>query len=109
MSNQNLHDYIFKFILIGETSKTNTDKILNLIKKLKKDVGKSALLMQFIYSRFKGEYDPTIGIEFGSKAIELNGYNLKLQIWDTVYKTKNIIYFSLGRTRIISFNYKILL
>ena len=40
--------------------------------------------MQFIYSRFKGEYDPTIGIEFGSKALEIKGYNLKLQIWDTV-------------------------
>jgi len=40
--------------------------------------------MQFIYSRFKGEYDPTIGIEFGSKTIEINKYNIKLQIWDTV-------------------------
>lgn len=40
--------------------------------------------MQFIYSRFKGEYDPTIGIEFGSKTIDIKNYSIKLQIWDTV-------------------------
>ncbi len=86
MNNPGNHDYIFKFILIGETSFLFKNKRLFFIfkKKIIKDVGKSALLMQFIYSRFKGEYDPTIGIEFGSKALEIRGYNLKLQIWDTV-------------------------
>ena len=59
--------------------------------------------MQFIYSRFKGEYDPTIGIEFGSKTIEINKYNIKLQIWDTVdipfFKKIKAIF--LGRTGIL--------
>ena len=101
--NNNNFDYIFKFILIGETSKIPHSFLLNkFIFQLYSDVGKSALLMQFIYSRFKGEYDPTIGIEFGSKTIEINKYNIKLQIWDTVMIFIEFLLkeFS-GRTRII--------
>lgn len=41
--------------------------------------------MQFIYSKFRNEYDATIGVEFGSKQINLpNNTVIKAQIWDTV-------------------------
>lgn len=33
--------------------------------------------------RFSGVHDLTIGVDFGSKIIELEGEKVKLQIWDT--------------------------
>lgn len=47
-------------------------------------VGKSCILSQFIDGRFKKEHDATIGVEFGSKNIEVDGRSIKIQIWDTV-------------------------
>ena len=44
------YDYLFKFIIIGNTN-----------------VGKSCLMMQFIDKKFKNYIDPTIGVEFGAK------------------------------------------
>eukprot|EP01017_Pseudomicrothorax_dubius_P044843 TRINITY_DN7638_c0_g1_i3.p1 TRINITY_DN7638_c0_g1~~TRINITY_DN7638_c0_g1_i3.p1 ORF type:complete len:213 (-),score=23.43 TRINITY_DN7638_c0_g1_i3:170-808(-) len=58
--------YLFKFIIIGDSS-----------------VGKSCLLLQFIDKRFKGDHDTTIGVEFGSKYLQVREKSLKLQIWDT--------------------------
>lgn len=46
-------------------------------------VGKSCLLLQFVDRRFSGVHDLTIGVDFGSKIIELDGEKVKLQIWDT--------------------------
>lgn len=40
-------------------------------------------MLQFTEQKFKGDNDPTIGVEFGSAAIEHNSQTLKLQIWDT--------------------------
>ena len=60
------YDFLFKYIIIGDSS-----------------VGKSCLMMQFIEKKFKSFIDPTIGVEFGSVKIRLNETDLKLQIWDT--------------------------
>jgi len=60
------YDFLFKFIVIGDTA-----------------VGKSCLLCRFIENKFKKESTHTIGVEFGSKIIEVGGRNVKLQIWDT--------------------------
>ena len=61
------YQYIFKYIIVGESC-----------------VGKSCLLLQFIDNRFKDSHDLTIGVDFGSKTIKLNdGTNVKVQIWDT--------------------------
>ena len=61
------YQYIFKYIIVGESS-----------------VGKSCLLLQFIDNRFKDSHDLTIGVDFGSKTIQLNdSTNVKVQIWDT--------------------------
>ena len=46
-------------------------------------VGKSCLLLQFTESRFVPVHDLTIGIEFGTKVIDVDGQKVKLQIWDT--------------------------
>ena len=47
--------YIFKYIIVGETS-----------------VGKSCLLLQFVDNRFKEAHDLTIGVDFGSKTIQIS-------------------------------------
>ena len=60
------YDYLFKFIIIGDSN-----------------VGKSCLMLQFIERKFKSFIDPTIGVEFGSKKMDISGKVVKLQIWDT--------------------------
>lgn len=55
------YDYLFKFIIIGDTN-----------------VGKSCLMMQYIEKKFKNYIDPTIGVEFGAKELEINGKKIKL-------------------------------
>eukprot|EP00164_Ancoracysta_twista_P003327 GFYU01004438.1.p2 GENE.GFYU01004438.1~~GFYU01004438.1.p2 ORF type:complete len:215 (+),score=41.92 GFYU01004438.1:173-817(+) len=60
------YDYLFKFIVIGDT-----------------DTGKSCLLHQFIENKFKRGASHTIGVEFGSKVIDVRAKKVKLQIWDT--------------------------
>lgn len=47
------------------------------------DVGKSCFLCQLTDERFIPTYDTTIGVEFGSKIMEIDGFSLKAQIWDT--------------------------
>ncbi len=46
-------------------------------------VGKSCLLLQFVDHRFSAVHDLTIGVDFGSRIIEVGGERVKLQIWDT--------------------------
>jgi len=66
MTEQQTYDYLFKFIIIGDAA-----------------TGKSCILHRFIDDRFKRDSTHTIGVEFGSKIIELGGKTAKLQVWDT--------------------------
>ena len=47
-------------------------------------MGKSCLLLQFTDKRFQPVHDLTIGVEFGARMINIDGKQIKLQIWDTV-------------------------
>lgn len=58
--------YLFKYIIIGDTG-----------------VGKSCLLLQFTDKRFQPVHDLTIGVEFGARLVTIDGKQIKLQIWDT--------------------------
>jgi len=62
--------YVFKFIITGDAA-----------------VGKSSLLIRLTDQRFLVNPDPTLGVEFGSKLIEIPDENklkiVKLQCWDT--------------------------
>lgn len=53
-------------------------------------VGKSCLLLQFVDRRFSSVHDLTIGVDFGSRIIDVgnNGEKVKLQIWDTAGQGK---------------------
>eukprot|EP01105_Mastigella_eilhardi_P004672 TRINITY_DN1624_c0_g1_i1.p1 TRINITY_DN1624_c0_g1~~TRINITY_DN1624_c0_g1_i1.p1 ORF type:complete len:118 (-),score=1.74 TRINITY_DN1624_c0_g1_i1:520-873(-) len=46
-------------------------------------VGKSSLVHRFADNTFNGTYTATIGIDFKTRAVELDGQRIKLQIWDT--------------------------
>eukprot|EP01010_Urceolus_cornutus_P000627 NODE_1144_length_1083_cov_166.120890_g874_i0.p1 GENE.NODE_1144_length_1083_cov_166.120890_g874_i0~~NODE_1144_length_1083_cov_166.120890_g874_i0.p1 ORF type:complete len:232 (-),score=82.71 NODE_1144_length_1083_cov_166.120890_g874_i0:386-1024(-) len=60
------HDYIFKYIIIGDMG-----------------CGKSCLLHQFTDHQFLADSPHTIGVEFGTRVVEIAGKLMKLQIWDT--------------------------
>ncbi|XP_064403744.1 ras-related protein Rab-4B-like [Halichondria panicea] len=60
------YDFLFKFLVIGNAG-----------------VGKSCLLHQFIEQKFKQDSNHTIGVEFGSKVVNLSSKSVKLQVWDT--------------------------
>ncbi|KPV76743.1 uncharacterized protein RHOBADRAFT_31333 [Rhodotorula graminis WP1] len=64
-------DFIQKQILLGDAA-----------------CGKSSLLVRLTDNRFLQHSEPTIGVEFGSRIVEINegddaGKRIKLQIWDT--------------------------
>ncbi len=65
------YHYQFKYIVIGNSG-----------------VGKSCLLLQFTDNRFDSRNESTIGVEFGTRTIQLKSKpkpkTVKLQIWDTV-------------------------
>lgn len=60
------YTYIFKYIIIGDMG-----------------VGKSCLLHQFTEKKFMADCPHTIGVEFGTRIIEVSNQKIKLQIWDT--------------------------
>ncbi len=79
MSNNQEYDYLFKLLLIGNSS-----------------VGKSSLLFRFVENVWDDNFVPTIGVDFviyflfniykiiqKLKTLEVNGKKVKLQIWDT--------------------------
>eukprot|EP01069_Polyplicarium_translucidae_P003646 Polyplicarium_translucidae@DN2370_c0_g1_i2.p1 len=60
------YDYLFKYIIIGDTG-----------------VGKSCLLLQFTDKRFCAKHDVTVGVEFGARLLSIDNRPIKLHIWDT--------------------------
>ena len=64
-SNKNFN-YSFKYIIIGDAA-----------------VGKSNLLIRYVYGEFNKDYQNTIGVEFGVKNINIKNKICRIQIWDT--------------------------
>jgi len=60
------YDYLFKVVLIGDSG-----------------VGKSNLLSRFTRNEFNIESKSTIGVEFATRSITVDGKTVKAQIWDT--------------------------
>lgn len=60
------YDYLFKVVLIGDSG-----------------VGKSNLLSRFTRNEFCSESKSTIGVEFATRSMEVEGKTIKAQIWDT--------------------------
>ena len=60
-------DHLYKLIIIGDTG-----------------VGKSCLMKRVMDNEFQEQHQVTIGVEFGSYGLLIDGKIIKLQIWDTV-------------------------
>ncbi|KAJ1757534.1 Ras- protein Rab-14 [Coemansia sp. RSA 1807] len=60
------YDYVAKFIVIGDMG-----------------CGKSSLLRQFTEGAFSEKTNHTIGVEFGTKVVDVRGERVKIQAWDT--------------------------
>jgi Ras-related protein Rab-1A len=59
-------DYLVKLICIGDSS-----------------VGKSSIMNQYVDAEFTESFISTIGVDFKIKTIELDGFLVKIQVWDT--------------------------
>ena len=46
-------------------------------------VGKTSLLLKYVDKSFPDEHISTIGVEYKEKLITKDGFNIRLQIWDT--------------------------
>lgn len=46
-------------------------------------VGKSNIISRFTKNEFNLESKTTIGVEFATKNLELNGKHIRVQVWDT--------------------------
>ena len=65
-SKEEEYDFLFKVVLIGDSG-----------------VGKSNLLSRFTRNEFNLESKSTIGVEFATRSIKVDGKVIKAQIWDT--------------------------
>ncbi|CDS42361.1 ras protein Rab 4A [Echinococcus multilocularis] len=59
-------DYLFKFLIIGNAG-----------------TGKTCILRRYTERKFFPNTQHTIGAEFGSRVISVDGTHVKIQIWDT--------------------------
>lgn len=46
-------------------------------------VGKSSIITRFIKNEFDLAHNPTVGIDFVSKNLNISGTAIRLQLWDT--------------------------
>ncbi|KAK1264565.1 Ras-related protein Rab11C [Acorus gramineus] len=60
------YDYLFKIVLIGDSG-----------------VGKSNILSRFTRNEFCLDSKSTIGVEFATRTLQVDGKTVKAQIWDT--------------------------
>ena len=60
------YDMIFKILIIGDSG-----------------VGKSNLLLRYVKNEFASDMRSTVGVEFGTKMLKIENYDVKAQIWDT--------------------------
>ncbi|CAL5346212.1 unnamed protein product [Camellia sinensis] len=69
------YDYLFKVVLIGDSG-----------------VGKSNLLSRFTRNEFSLESKSTIGVEFATRSLNVDGKVIKAQIWDTAGQERPQVY-----------------
>ena len=71
MADEEEYEMMAKIILIGDSS-----------------VGKTNIMSKYLKNQFNENSKATVGVEFGSKLFNLNGHNVKAQIWDTAGQEK---------------------
>ena len=62
----NRTEYIFKVLVVGELGS-----------------GKTSIIKRYVHQFFSEHYRATIGVDFATKCVEVEGKTVKVQIWDT--------------------------
>ncbi|PFH36473.1 putative Ras-related protein Rab2BV [Besnoitia besnoiti] len=60
------YDYLVKLVIVGDSS-----------------VGKSCLLSRFAKGRFVARQRTTLGVDFETRTLDIDGTKVKIQLWDT--------------------------
>ena len=85
------YDYIMKLILIGDAS-----------------VGKTNILTKYLKNEFDPTSKATVGVELGTKNIQIDNKIIKVQIWDTAgqerYKAITSTYYKGAKGAIIVYD-----
>ncbi|KAB5589428.1 Ras-related protein Rab-11A [Ceratobasidium theobromae] len=61
-----VYEYLFKLVLIGDSG-----------------AGKSNLTSRFVHNEYNAASKPTMGVEFATRSINVDGKTVKTQLWDT--------------------------
>ena len=84
-------DMVVKIVVIGDSN-----------------VGKSNIVNRYTKDKFTEETKSTIGVEFGTKKIEIDNVKIKAQIWDTAgqerYKSVTNVYYKSAKGAIVVFD-----
>lgn len=59
--NHNNYDFLFKYIVVGNASRSL----------FYSDVGKSCIILRYTQELFKNDHEPTLGVEFASKTVNV--------------------------------------
>lgn len=85
------YDIIMKLILVGDAS-----------------VGKTNILSKYLSNHFDPNSKATVGVEFGTKNLEIDNKKIKVQIWDTAgqerYKSITSTYYKGAKGAIIVYD-----
>lgn len=85
------YDVIMKLILVGDAS-----------------VGKTNILSKYLSNHFDPNSKATVGVEFGTKNLEIDNKKIKVQIWDTAgqerYKSITSTYYKGAKGAIIVYD-----
>lgn len=86
-----IYEMIFKLVIIGDSG-----------------VGKTGIINRYLHNTFSHEIKATIGVEFGTQKINLNGHCIKAQIWDTAgqerYRSITNAYYKGAKAAIIVYD-----
>ena len=70
------------------TSSKDEEELLKILIIGESAVGKSCLLLRYTDNRFTEAFMTTIGVDFKTKFLHIDGDEVKLQIWDTAGQEK---------------------
>ena len=91
MSNLDEYDFLFKLIIVGDSN-----------------VGKTNIMSKYIHNQFNQHSKSTIGVEFGTKIVNIDNKKIKAQIWDTAgqerYKSITSAYYKGAKGALIVYD-----
>ena len=75
--------FLSKPFMTCQKKMTHTAKALKIVVLGDTGVGKTTLINRYVNDEFRADFKATIGADFSSKTMEVDGQQVILQIWDT--------------------------